>query len=409
VTQISDDLLAPRFAALAYPFDDSDWADVLGRARAAATRRRRPGQRGSLILAVVLAAAVVFLVAPAFGIGPATLDFFKAKHAPRPVALDFERMNVGAPKNMSPGVIPGQTRLVKTYHLRNGRPFPLWVAPTRKGSFCFTFGGGGGCSARHVTTGHKAGDVDSGAIGLSIEGAFHSTVLAGYVYDKDIAELQVRFTHGSPVTVPLLWVSPPIDAGFFFYDLTEFQRTHHSVAAVLALDKQGRMLARIESIFRPRPAWANWRNVADLSKKHVILRSGGATITIAPSRTGGNCFWLRSAGGAGASGCAPPRYLTQPLAGGLSGTVFSAQVKLDVARVELRFQDEAHITLHPVDGFVLYSIPRSRWPRGHRLVAAVAYSPGGKQLARERFDPTSVGVYPCRKPKPIGAGLNACP
>jgi hypothetical protein len=408
MTETIDQLIQIRFEQVANRLDDSDWKDVLSRANIPAFRKTPRSRRNWVAMVALAVAAIVFLVAPALGIGPPALDFFSAKHASKQVALDFDRLNVGNSKGMSPRVIAGQTRLVETYHLRSGRPFPLTVAPTRKGTFCFAFGGGGTCSGHHVPSRDHAGDMNSGAIGLGITGAFRSTVLDGYVYDKRMTQVQVRFRNQNPVTIPLLWISPPIDAGFFFYDLTEFQRTHHSVVAVVALDRRGKPPARIGSIFRPMPAWANWRNVADLSKRHVILRSGDATIAIAPSRTGGNCFWLRSASG-GASGCAPPRYLTKPMAGGLSGTIFSAQVKPAVSRVELRFQDGARAALRPIQGFVLYSIPRVHWTPGHRLTTALSYAAAGQQLARQSFDPTQIGIYPCKKPRPIGAGETACP
>ena len=327
---------------------------------------------------------------------------------------DFAQQNAaGSIVGMSPNVLAGAARRVTVYRLRDGRPFPLDVAPRRGGGFCFDFGYGGSCAAAakspHPPVPDRPGDHNAGALAIVRIGYHRSSVLAGYVYDKRIAELEVRFRGQRPVDVPLLWVSRPIDAGFFEYNLTEYQRVHHSVAAVVAVDAHGKELARVASAFRPPPPWANWRNVADLSKRHVILHSGQATIAIAPSRTGGNCFWLRSAGGAGGSGCAPPRYLTQPMATGLSGTVFSGQVKPAVARVELRFQDGGRITLYPVEGFVLFSIPRSRWPLGHRLETAIAYSSAGGQLARQRFDPKQIGTYPCKHPKPVGAGLTACP
>lgn len=384
------------------------WDEVLRRARG--RRRLTPRRAGLYVLA---AAIVVYLAAPAFGLGTPFVDFFSSKPAPQRAVRDFAQMNVGAPHGMSPGVIAHQTRLITTYRLRSGRPFPLWVAPTRKGTFCFTFGGGGGCSSRHAPTSHDPGDINSGAIGLGIAGLFHTTVLDGYVYDKRIAKLQVRFKDASAVSVSLLWVGRPIDAGFFYYDLTDAQRRHHSVVAVVALDADGKELARVGSIFRPRPVWTNPRNVADLSKKYVILRSGQATIAIAPSRTGGNCFWLQEGHGTIGTGCAPPRFQTRPMAGGFSHgrgfTLFSAQVKPTVRRVELRFQEGSRETLRPVEGFVLYSIPKSHWRLGHRLTAAVAYSSTDKQLARQAFDPRQRGLYPCSKPKPIGAGLKACP
>lgn len=412
MTYADDDLLASRFESLASRLDDSDWTDVLARVGGSSGRRQRPaGRRARLALAVPFVAALVFLVAPALGIGPPALDFFAAKHAPKRVVVQFEQLGVGAPAKMNPRAIPAQARLVTTYHLRDGSPVPLWVAPTRTGGFCF-LSLGGGCQTRHARIPSEPGDLDAGAINLGIAGIHGSTVLTGSVFDKRISEIEVRFRHAPPVQVPLLWVGSPVDAGFFFYELTTTQHRQGGARAVVALDAGGQVVARVASIFRPRPAWSDPRKVADLSKKHVILRSGRASIAVAPSRTGGNCFWLGERHGTISGGCAPPRYLTVPLAGGLGHgptfTVFSAQVKPSVARVELRFQDGARIELIPVRGFVLYTIPSGHWRRGHRLTAAIAYSSGDKRLATESFDPTQIGMYPCRKPVPIGAGLTAC-
>jgi len=388
------------------------WNEIVRRA-GPADRRLAPRRAGLYALAVAI---VVYLAAPAFGLGTPFADFFSSEPAPPQAVKDFEQQNAVAAHGFGfdPKVLAAQARRITVYRLRNGRPFPLDVAPRRGGGFCFDFGFSGSCAGPRGARGPKPpdrpGDRDVAAIALLRIGYHRSSVLAGYVYDKRIAKLVVRFRRQSPVDVPVLWVGPPIDAGFFFYNLTEFQRTHHNVAAVAAVDAHGKEIARVASVFRRPPAWANWRNVADLSRKHVILRSGPATIAIAPSRTGGNCFWLRSAGvSTGSGGCAPPRYLRQPMVGGLTGIIFSAQVKPAVARVELRFQDGARSRLQPVEGFVLYSIPKRRWRLGHRLLAAIAYSSGGAQLARQTFDPHMEGVYPCSKPHPIGAGLKVCP
>jgi hypothetical protein len=101
------------------------------------------------------------------------------------------------------------------------------------------------------------------------------------------------------------------------------------------------------------------------------------------------------------------------MAGGLSHgtgfTSFDAQLKPDVARVVLRFQDDATVTLAPVHGFVLYNIPKAHWPRGHRLIAAGAYNRDGEKLAAEKFDPLQTGLYDCTKTIQLGAGLKTCP
>jgi hypothetical protein len=361
---------------------------------------------------VLFAAVIILLAGPALGIGPPFLDFFSSKRAPERIVRQFDGLNAGAPRGMSPRVIAGQTRLVTTYRLRDGKAFPLWVSPTRRGGFCFTFGYGGGCAVRKVPSHDRNGDRNAGAIGL---GRYGSHVLAGYVFDKRITNFEVRFKDAAAVSLPLLWVSRPIDAGFYLYDLSRPQRKPGlGPVAVVALDAHGHEIGRIVSIFRPRPAWFDPRKVSDVSKRHVILRSGRLSISIAPSRTGGHCFWLKvNVFQTISTGCAPPRYLTMQMAGGLSHgtgfTAFSAQVSPSVSRVELRFQDDTRAVLYPVEGHALYDIPAAYWPRGHRLVVAVAYAATGKQIARQTFDPKQVGTYPCSKPVAIGAGLTACP
>jgi hypothetical protein len=166
------------------------------------------------------------------------------------------------------------------------------------------------------------------------------------------------------------------------------------------------------SLFRPPPPWFDSRKVADLSRKHVILRSGQLSIEIAPSRTGGHCYWLRVRSSTIGSGCAPPRFLTTPLTGGLNHskgfTAYSAQVKPSVVRVELRFQDGSHVSLQPVEGHVLYEIPKRHWQRGRRLKLSVAYGRRGELLQRERIEPNQIGLYDCSKPVPLGWGEKGC-
>jgi hypothetical protein len=65
--------------------------------------------------------------------------------------------------------------------------------------------------------------------------------------------------------------------------------------------------------------------------------------------------------------------------------------------------------LRPVDGHVLYNIPKAHWPRQHRLFEADAYNANGHKVAAEKFDPSQIGVYDCNKTIPIGAGQRACP
>jgi hypothetical protein len=419
-------------------FRPGDWNEVLalsndGSARTAHKRARifDFGSTKQTRVALLLVAAVVLaiLAAPALGLAPPFLDFFSSKHASKRVVHSFALLNVGAPRGMSPHVISGETRRVTTYRLSNGKTMPLWVAPTRKGGFCVTFGFGGGCTSsrpRAPSSNHdQPGDRNAAQIELGIYG---SRVLAGDVFDARIARIEIRFRHAPAASVPLLWVSPPINAGFFLYEIPRklipkasanrpggpVQPIAGAVMAVVALDEHGQEIARIASMFRPPPAWFNPAAVSDRSKRHTVLRSGRLSIVIAPSRTGGNCYWLKvDIYQVAGSGCAPPRYLTRALAGGLSHgtgfTGFSAQVQPTVKRVELRFEDGVHVTLQPVDGHVLYDIPAAHWPRRHRLRTASAYASSSRRVATQSFDTKEIGVYDCAKPVPIGAGQKACP
>jgi len=408
-------LIQNELACLA-PYDtdlQDDWTALLARAgiKPAVSARRHRVRVLGLALAV-LVVAVVF-VAPALGLHTPFVDFFSAKHAPKRVVRQFAQLNLGGPPGLNPQAIPGQTRLVTTYHLRNGRPLPLWITPTRKGGFCY-FLGGGGCLASNPRARSSPGDLNAGDLDIARFSAWHSRVIEGSVGNQETAKLELRFADGKTAVLPLLWVSKPIDRAFYLYQLTRAQETpRNRPTALVALDKNGRVLARVTSAFRLPPSWSNPNNVSNKSQRHVILRSGPLSIAIAPSRAGGDCFWVRYRTASIGSGCAPPRFLTTPMAGGLSHgtgfTSFDAQLKPDVARVALGFQTGANVTLTPVQGFVLYNIPKTHWPRGERLIEAVAYSRNGAKLASEKFNPHQTGLYDCTKTIPLGAGVRTCP
>ncbi|MDQ1448314.1 MAG: hypothetical protein QOC79_1285, partial [Actinomycetota bacterium] len=211
------------------PFRPADWNEVLALSNdgSGRTAHKRAGvsvfastKRRRVALLLVAAVLLAILAAPALGLAPPFLDFFSSKHASKRVVHSFALLNVGAPRGMSPNVISGETRRVTTYRLSNGKTMPLWVAPTRKGGFCAVFGSGGGCTPIRPLAASRnhdqPGDRNAAAIGLGIYGA---RVLAGYVFDTRIARIEVRFRHAAAARVSLLWVSKPINAGFFFYEI----------------------------------------------------------------------------------------------------------------------------------------------------------------------------------------------
>jgi hypothetical protein len=128
-------------------------------------------------------------------------------------------------------------------------------------------------------------------------------------------------------------------------------------------------------------------------------------------RTGGGLCYLFNRG----EGCPPSESgagfptLNGGLSGGADPILLFLQTKPDVAAVELRYQNGDSERVMPVDGFVLTEITTAHYAQGRRLASAVALDRSGSTLDTERFDPQSMGVYPCRTPKKLGYGVSACP
>ena len=139
------------------------------------------------------------------------IDFFAAPAAPHAAQEMFTSLDIGAPAGMAPGV-SGPARSVMQATV-DGRTRQLWVSPTQAGGFCVLLEGyGGGC------------DRDR-ALPINIGGGAHTpdspVVLSGDVLSPDADHLELRYADGDSVSIPLVHVSPPIDAGFFVYVLPD--------------------------------------------------------------------------------------------------------------------------------------------------------------------------------------------
>ena len=233
------DELSERFAKVEHPPDDSDWLEVLRLARPRRRLRRR--------LALPIAAAIAVVVAaPAFGLG-GTLErlFTSGEPAPPPIERSFASLNPAAPPGFRTGVVASQTRKIVL-----PGDVALWIAPTNKGGFClFVEGGGGQCDAARTlefwptfSIGGKfthQGVIESGPV--LIDG---STTL------EDGSAVEVQFEDGTSVTIPVVRVSAPIDAGFFGYSVPA---SHLRVGArpklLILRDANGNELRRDSSGF----------------------------------------------------------------------------------------------------------------------------------------------------------------
>jgi hypothetical protein len=231
----------------------------------------RPRSRS---LAVVVAAALILgaLVAgPALGLqntirdllGRSDVSFGDAPPAASVIKRDFDDMTTGAPKGMNPNVIAGQTRLAGTFDF-GGVKRRVWVAPTATGSFCYVLERvSGGCQAVR-SSGVK---LDGGFVlrpGASVP---VMDKLAGRVFEPSAAALQVTFEDGTKIDLPFVYVSAPIDAGFFMYKPTAAQQQPgHRPASLALLDEQGTVLAD------ERIDWANEDRKAEELKKLMNRR-----------------------------------------------------------------------------------------------------------------------------------------
>lgn len=227
---MSEHLLHDRMIRLGAGPSTADWADA--RARGKRLRRRR---RAKLAGVGVLVAGLV-AAAPAFGIGSRVLDFFDSEPAPEVLKLQLAELNTGAPPGMSPGVDAQQLRRVLTRELYNGQ-YTLWIAPTKDGNFCMHFGrtgrggGSGGCIDRRVMPIYpEFGQASSGKPIL----AFGSVTADG------ATDVELELDNGRSVEAELVWVSRPIDAGFYATEVLEGRPV-----AVVARDGNGEQIARL--------------------------------------------------------------------------------------------------------------------------------------------------------------------
>lgn len=279
---MSDILLFEKIDQLVDDCTDAhgNWNDVLRRSGVvlestpAPRRSYRFANRRALVWAFVLASLLVILFAtPAFGllrdwIGRKDVRF-NGKTAPYLVKRDFADQSIGIPKNMNPQVIASQSRRVASFPLF-GKEAVVYVAPTRKGGFCVTFGKMTGTCARSRP---KASDYprETGSLNphlLSVisgmsrvpgtRAQFHAG-LYGVVFANNAASLRVEYEDHTSVQIPFVFVSKPIDAGFFIWGRPSgHRRVGKRPLAVSARDSHGKLISRVLvlSTSIPRPSKA---------------------------------------------------------------------------------------------------------------------------------------------------------
>ena len=225
------------------PQEFGDWDDVLG--RAGITRRRRKAVATAAVAAALLA---ILFATPAFGllldlIGRTTVPFHGGTTAPTRIQRNFFDMSISAPKGMGPQAIASQTRRVGSVggHV-------LYVVPTRDGGFCWELErSGGGCITkrdRKLSVGASLTERRGGPILLR--------QVSGQVLTAAAQTVTIEYADGTTHQVPFLWVTKPIDAGFFAFTVPAAHQTKAQPRAVAIRDAHGRLLDR-ESLLYARP------------------------------------------------------------------------------------------------------------------------------------------------------------
>jgi hypothetical protein len=208
-------------AAVAPIFVDAEIRELLGDdpellAIADAIAETRPLGRGIFRRyhpVLIAAAAVLLIAAPAYALLRSVVNFSASPPAAGVVVKQFGYLNEAAPIGMSPAVGNGEARHVADFKLLNGSTLALSVAPTKDGGFCEDLGG-----MVETCDASRTVPVAIGSAEWKIADGWR--FVFGDVLSADAARVELRWRDGRTVQVPLIRVSSPIDASFYFYPVT---------------------------------------------------------------------------------------------------------------------------------------------------------------------------------------------
>jgi len=215
-----------------------DDPELLAISDAIAETQRRPSRRAGFLHArsgLLVAAALLVLVAvPAYALVRAgIIDFASSPTSPNPVVEVFRYLDEAAPAGMAPGV-SAAPRHVADFTLADGSSVALSVAPTKTGGFCMFWDAMAGTC---VAADGDAINLGSAAWRIPEAGPDFAY---GDVRSAEAVAVELRWTDGHTVRVPLIRVSPPIDASFFLYSLRSPDDTPLTASA---LDSSGKIIA----------------------------------------------------------------------------------------------------------------------------------------------------------------------
>jgi hypothetical protein len=118
----------------------------------------------------------------------------------------------------------------------------LLVAPTKAGGFCESLSGPYGGTGCFSGT-RQRNRLDPGLTG----DASGPIAFNGRFFDSRATQLKVRYADGHGIVVPIIWVSKPVDAGFFVFAIPDaHRRPGHRPLTITLSSAKGIQLARVQ-------------------------------------------------------------------------------------------------------------------------------------------------------------------
>jgi hypothetical protein len=215
---------------------------------------------------------------------------------------------------------------------------------------------------------------------LGMDGQF--TTIAGLVSD-DVARVVAFVADGQTLAVPLA-------DNVFLVDIA----SSRFPARLVAYDAAGRVIGTAVPPGGTSLGAGPTRGRARLLARGVSGTGATAELFVGGSTTGGRCLyvkWHRSRRAAGemiqCDDFSTPASPLQLSTDGSPTEFVMGRVHANAARVEVRFADGARGTVAPMQGFVLYTVPKSHLLKGREVVGAAALDASGKVLQVESFRP----------------------
>jgi hypothetical protein len=356
-------------------------------------------------LAIVAIAALSLVVAgTALGLRGQWLDFMSAEPAPPKIVKMFAELDMGAPAGMATDVTAHDARRVPVPD-NAGEMHSFWVAPTRPGGFCVDVAdSGGGCDKLGVAPLGVTWQAQN-SDGRRPANHAVSTQIYGHANSRYVDAVKIRFADGDSVEPALTWVSKPINAGFFFFDVPREHRVGgHEAILVQGLDANENVVT--SSFSNPSdetlpPPDALLEDKSELARTQTA--DGDAILWSAPTRYGGSCSWLEIGGQSYAgAGCLSAGTAAEP--GGSFRIIPTEHAVVVAGRFDSRFEtvqfgfaDQTLITAPLIQGLLLFAVPPEHLtPEAQLVQIRPRTSEGSTPIDYEIFPGTPV----CETPLP---------